>query len=274
MKVLLFTLILFVVWVLNSCGGAEHQTTRETFYNHETPPQETKTLRTSAVPEESEVIPDEIIIKVKESESAGVVAQSVAESLRGRVVKVFGPYALVKSGTGVSAQSAIFTARANPKVEIVSQNIKIRIPRPPREDNNSNQFLNHLRKTLFGPLSVSPNPRTPNDPRFNELWGMYKILAPQAWNTSTGSSQVIVAVLDTGVDYNHPDLRDNMWRNPGEVCGDNIDNDNNGYRDDCYGIDVISNDSNPMDEDGHGTHVAGIIGAVGNNLTGVVGLNW
>ena len=81
-------------------------------------------------------------------------------------------------------------------------------------------------------------------------------------------------MIDTGVDYNHPDLAANIWTNPGEIAGDGIDNDGNGYVDDVHGYDFINNDGNPMDDHGHGTHVAGTIGAVGNNGLGVAGINW
>ncbi|MCS7197320.1 MAG: S8 family serine peptidase [Candidatus Bipolaricaulota bacterium] len=126
---------------------------------------------------------------------------------------------------------------------------------------------------------------TPNDSQFSQLWGLHNtgqtggtpdadIDAPEAWDLSTGSSSVVVAVIDTGVDYNHPDLAANMWRNAHDCDSDNIDDDGNGYRDDCYGIDTANNDSNPMDDNNHGTHVAGTIGARGNNSVGVVGVNW
>lgn len=125
----------------------------------------------------------------------------------------------------------------------------------------------------------------PNDPSFSTLWGLNNtgqsggkvdgdIDAPEAWNLTTGSSSIIVAVIDTGIDYNHSDLAANMWRNPGEIAGDGIDNDGDGFVDDVYGWDFANNDSNPMDDNNHGTHVAGTIGAVGNNGTGVVGVNW
>ena len=104
--------------------------------------------------------------------------------------------------------------------------------------------------------------------------GLLKIQAPAAWSISTGSAEVVVANLDTGVNYNHPDLAANMWRNPGEIAGNGIDDDANGYVDDVYGIDTENDDSDPMDDHGHGTHTAGTIGAVGNNGIGVVGVNW
>jgi subtilisin family serine protease len=96
----------------------------------------------------------------------------------------------------------------------------------------------------------------------------------EAWNMTTGSSSVIVAVIDTGIDYRHMDLADNMWRNPLEKPGNGVDDDRNGYIDDIHGINAITNTGNPLDDNGHGTHVAGIIGAVGNNARGVVGVTW
>jgi subtilisin family serine protease len=93
---------------------------------------------------------------------------------------------------------------------------------------------------------------TPNDPRYGELWGMPKIGAPSAWDRTTGSADVLVAVIDTGLDYTHPDLRDNAWRNPGETAGNGRDDDGNGYVDDVYGWDFCNNDADPMDDHGHG----------------------
>lgn len=115
---------------------------------------------------------------------------------------------------------------------------------------------------------------SPNDTRFSELYGLTKISAPAAWDLTTGSAETVVAVIDTGIQYNHEDLAPNMWKNPGEIPGNGIDDDGNGFVDDFYGYDFFYNDSDPLDENGHGTHVAGIIGAVGNNNLGVVGVNW
>lgn len=115
---------------------------------------------------------------------------------------------------------------------------------------------------------------TPNDASFGSLWGMAKISAPQAWDIATGSSSVVIANIDTGIKYDHPDLAANMWTNAGEVNGNGIDDDNNGFIDDFYGYDFFFNDANPLDENGHGTHTAGTLGAVGNNSIGVVGVNW
>lgn len=125
----------------------------------------------------------------------------------------------------------------------------------------------------------------PNDPSFYRLWGLHNtgqtggvadadIDAAEAWDVTTGSRSVVVAVIDGGIDYRHPDLAANMWRNPGEIAGDRIDNDGNGFVDDVYGWDFANNDSDPFDDRGHGTHVAGTIGAVGNNGVGSTGVNW
>jgi subtilisin family serine protease len=120
---------------------------------------------------------------------------------------------------------------------------------------------------------------TPNDPRFPELSGLHNaadtdIDAPEAWGIGTGNNNIVVAVIDTGIDYNHPDLNDNIWTNPGEIPNDNIDNDNNGYIDDIHGINAISHTGDPMDDSKHGTHIAGTIGGKGNNNLGVTGVNW
>ena len=127
--------------------------------------------------------------------------------------------------------------------------------------------------------------RTPNDTLYGSMWALNNtgqtggrfdadIDAPEAWDTFTGSDQAIIAVLDSGADLTHPDLVANIWVNPGEIAGDGIDNDNNGYVDDINGIDPFDGDVDPTDIDGHGTHVAGTIAAVGDNGIGITGINW
>lgn len=124
----------------------------------------------------------------------------------------------------------------------------------------------------------------PNDSSFTSLWGLHNtgqsggvidadIDAPEAWDITTGSSSIVVAVIDTGIDYNHPDLLDNIWTNPWEVAN-GVDDDGNGFIDDLHGWDFYNNDNNPLDDNNHGTHCAGTIGGVGNNNLGVAGVNW
>ncbi|MFO0808424.1 MAG: S8 family serine peptidase [Gemmataceae bacterium] len=114
----------------------------------------------------------------------------------------------------------------------------------------------------------------PNDPNYPQQYGLPRISAPTAWNVTTGTGNTVVGMIDSGIDYSHIDLAANMWHNPGEVPGDRLDNDGNGYVDDYYGYDFANNDSDPIDDFGHGTHTAGIVGAVGNNSIGVTGMNW
>jgi serine protease len=129
---------------------------------------------------------------------------------------------------------------------------------------------------------------TPNDPYFSSQWGAQNAgqsvngdpgtagadgRAAGAWSVSTGNPSFIIAMIDTGVDHSHPDLAPNIWTNPGEVVN-GWDDDGNGYIDDVRGWDFYEHDGDPGDADGHGTHTAGIAGAVGNNGIGVSGVMW
>ncbi len=118
---------------------------------------------------------------------------------------------------------------------------------------------------------------TPNDTQYTAagMYGLRSISAPAAWDLTMGSPNVVVADIDTGLRYTHEDLAANAWMNPGEINGNNVDDDGNGFIDDVYGYDFFYNEGNPYDDaGGHGTHTAGTIGAVGNNGKGVVGVNW
>jgi hypothetical protein len=138
-------------------------------------------------------------------------------------------------------------------------------------------------------LYVEPNhvvtlQAMPNDPHFlaGDLWGLnasiltqdIDIDAPEAWDLATGSANVVVAVIDYGIDYTHEDLAANMFRNDADCNANGLDDDGNGFVDDCFGIAPINGNSDPIDDNDHGSHVAGIIGAVGNNGIGIAGVNW
>lgn len=114
----------------------------------------------------------------------------------------------------------------------------------------------------------------PNDPLYNQQWGIPATNIDDVWDTTTGDSTSIIAILDTGVDWLHPDLAENIWSNKDEIPENGIDDDGNGYIDDLRGWDFINNDNNPTDDNSHGTHVAGIAAAVGNNEIGIAGVNW
>jgi subtilisin family serine protease len=189
----------------------------------------------------------ELLVKFKNG-TVSAAAVSVNSQFGARVVEEFPDlgWQRVKLPAGLSVETAAARYANLPDVERVQPN-----------------YLYHLQAT-------------PNDPQFASegMYGLAKISAPAAWDLTTGSPSVVVANIDTGINYNHEDLAANMWTNPGEINGNNIDDDGNGFVDDYYGYDFFSNDSNPQDENGHGTHTAGTIGAVGNNNLGVVGVNW
>jgi thermitase len=194
-------------------------------------------------------VPGELIVQFRTG--ASTAARTSALRTRGAsFVQGLGQKGLmlVKLPEGASVTAAARAFEDDPTVEFA-------------EPNN----ISHLTATL------------PNDPRFGDLWGLNQaadndIDAPEAWDLNTGSGSVIVAVIDSGVSYTHPDLAPNIWINDDPAGGG--DQDGNGKTDDTRGWDFVQNDNTPLDFNGHGTHVAGTIGAQGNNGAGVTGVNW
>lgn len=116
----------------------------------------------------------------------------------------------------------------------------------------------------------------PNDPNYdnNSQWGLLEIQAAEGWDIRTSASNIVVAIIDTGVRYTHQDLADNIWHNPGEIPGNGLDDDSNGFVDDTIGYDFSNRDIDPADDGGHGTSMAGIVGAKGNNQLLMTGVAW
>jgi subtilisin family serine protease len=199
--------------------------------------------------------PDEVLIKFKPG-TAALTRANIRASMHATTVKEFKFIGVEHMKLkGMTADQAIAKFRHNPNVIYVEPNYELTAD------------------------------VTPNDPRFPELYGMRNtgqtggtagadIKATLAWDQFTGDPNIKIGVIDTGVDYNHPDLAANVWTNPGEIPGNGIDDDANGYVDDVHGYDFANNDGDPFDDNGHGSHCSGTMAGVGNNNVGVTGVNW
>lgn len=216
--------------------------------------QSAKSVSSSSIENTPEYSPGELIVKFNDNVTASAKSNIQAQ-LNASVVKGLG-----RTGAQLwriketDVDSAIKAYSKNPGIAYIERNYKV---------------------------SVAV---TPNDPSFPRLWGLNNtgqtggkpdadIDAPEAWNIQKGNN-VLIGVIDTGVDYTHPDLAANIWTNPGEIAGDGLDNDTNGFVDDVHGYDFVNGDGNPMDDQYHGTHVAGTIAGRGNNGAGVTGVSW
>ena len=133
---------------------------------------------------------------------------------------------------------------------------------------------------ILHPASQIPDPAsripamTPNDPLYPQQWPIPYIKADSLWCFTTGDTTQVVGILDTGIDWLHPDLVHKIWTNTDEIPNNNIDDDNNGFVDDVRGWDFVNDDNNPRDDNSHGTHCAGIAGAEANNGIGIAGVSW
>jgi subtilisin family serine protease len=241
-------------------------------------------FQTSAVASDtSQIVPSELFVCFR-PEIAGnetefeIVASSLHAHFNATVLKNSSRLGipglqLIHLGDNVTIQEAVSWYSDQPSVLYAEPNCLIPIPEPiPALEAEG------------GDLTVEPSPGEsrvsalsalfPNDPLFPEQWNMNKIQMPSAWDLSTGSGTVVIAVADMGVNYNLPDLKSNIWTNQGEIPGNGIDDDHNGFTDDVYGWDFFDNDNVPLDTYGHGTEIASIIGAKGNNQEGIAGILW
>lgn len=198
----------------------------------------------------AEEVAGQVLVKVRRQDGAGARLMGPGAGLQvpagARALKALAlpGWHLVELPAGMPNREAVRWFRDRPEIQSVESNQRYRL---------------HA---------------VPADPQWQWLHGLAEIGAPAAWETGTGHSNIVVAVLDTGVDTRHPDLVDNLWRNPGEVPNNGIDDDQNGIIDDVFGADFADDDGDPEDDAGHGTHVAGTLAAVANNGRGVAGVCW
>lgn len=209
-----------------------------------------------------ESVPGEYLVQLKQSVKTSRLS-TMANILGGQILRVMPQQNILvlKRSEIENAQAVAKTLSALPQVAVAEPNYIYRIN------------------------------KTPNDPDLSKLWGIKNVGqedssksigvegvdvgAEQAWDIQTGSDQVVVAVIDTGLDYTHEDLKENAWTNEAEANGkDGVDDDNNGYIDDIHGYDFVNNDGDPMDDHGHGSHCSGTIGAKGDDGKGIVGVAW
>jgi hypothetical protein len=220
---------------------------------------------------QQEYVPNEVLVKFKKDTKKDFI-QGAIQSVQGKIISYIGeeiipfqwepdnlslrsfrldPYLFhLKVPETIGTSQAIYILSQYPGVEYAEENA-----------------IGHFFETI------------PNDDYFDLQWALKNnqdkdIDATDAWDIFNGSSQIVVAVIDTGVDYSHKDLQANIWVNEDEIPGNGKDDDNNGYIDDVHGYDFYEKDPYPFGSDDHGTHVAGIIGAVGNNDEGIAGVNW
>jgi thermitase len=215
----------------------------------------------------AEAVPGEFIVKLKSTMQVQGLDKKVLSRRLGSTVKGTIPrynLVVVKRPVFETQTSAVKTLAQNPLVQYAEPNFIYRAV------------------------------KAPNDPAYGKLWGMRNtgqkdsedkdgvagvdIAAEKAWDIETGSDKVLVAVIDTGIDYTHPDLVDNVWTNEAEAKGETgVDDDGNGYVDDIHGMNFVEAETptgDPLDDHGHGSHVSGTIGGRGDDGKGIVGVNW
>jgi hypothetical protein len=226
----------------------------------------------------AEHVPGEVIIKFRDAATARggrlEVVQTLTQRLGKSVVKGIHPLVTDPSLAVVQLQNDKLSSKA---MQILSGEPSVVFSEP--------NYIYHALDIPRGAVGL------PNDPDFAKQWGMYNSgqadstgqigvvgddinIVPLWQNGMTGKKDVTVAIIDTGLQWDHPDLAANLYTNPAEIAGNNKDDDSNGFVDDIHGWNFAANSNTSSDDNGHGTHCAGVIGGVGNNGTGVTGINW
>ena len=226
-------------------------------------------------------VPNEVIVRFKDEKKAALNA-FLSRYRTEEIEKVFSSG---KKGMGSSHLENVYRIILTEDVDV--EKICHEMSKQPNVVYAEPNYVGHFCSTF------------PNDLSFSNQWALHNtgqtggvadadVDAPEAWGDETGNENVVIAVIDTGIDYNHPDLAANIWHNPGETADNGIDDDSNGYVDDVTGWDFVSvpdsyvhededpgpGDNDPLDRHGHGTNLAGIIAAVGNNGLGISGMTW
>jgi hypothetical protein len=218
--------------------------------------------------------------------AAALLAATLACGGAGRTAIHATDSILVQLAPGASPPSHVGSADTGPPIVSLGSVAPhdeaplLRLPLQPGDDPAAvaEELARHEGVEFAEPVFTYQPSRAPNDPRYKDLWGLAAIDAPAAWERTTGDRAVTVAVIDDGVAIDHPDLKANLWVNPGEIAGNGADDDGDGYVDDVNGWDFVAARADPSPaawvQRWHGTHVAGIIGAAGDNHLGVTGVNW
>lgn len=223
-------------------------------------------------------LPGQIIVKYKNSLGAIEKNSALSDfSSKYRIEKIekafpnkqFNPN--LKSGEVNLASVAVLTVPLTTDIELLAKQI------------SADPIIEYAEPNYLVAMDA-----VPNDPLYSQLQHLPQVKAPQAWEISKGDTSVVIAIIDTGVDWDHPDLAGAIWRNPVEISDNGIDDDGNGFIDDVRGWDFVTGvtsggypgedlnitDNNPMDFNGHGTHVAGIAAGITNNSVGIASLVW
>ncbi len=245
----------------------------------------TDTYSFAELSQSGQIHSNRFLVKYKENTSQDLISSTLATFKIENVSKLFKGFSnlnidatnltnwhVVDFTKGQNLQNAFNQLINNPNIESVTPDFQV----------TANLSSNDLDEQLWGLNNIGQETQKWVFDEENQTYNKFfeagtpgaDISAINAWDITTDSSDIIVAVIDSGIDYYHEDLTSNMWVNPGEIAGNGLDDDGNGYIDDVYGYNFVSDNGDPMDDFYHGTHCAGTIAAEGNNGIGITGVSW